>query len=418
MGCDKILLTPWPGHIEECNGFSHAYFEMRDSIFDKNKRVKVRISPEDKGEKLKGIFVTKCPSYTFHSEAVDTKGAPQWEIDNKDSYREDLDRELDTKIFIPDKFKKFKNFDIEYNGQENDVEDIKEFVLDKNVKRLTLKGSVGLGKTHLAQAAYWFALENFITARIISSRHLYDIFRELEGFNADGIYHSALKRIWNSALLIIDDLGVEKQTDNQVFNVNLMELLDEFSGKIVITTNLGREDMDKVYGGKIVSRLYNESLVILLKGKDYRTNPLPKKFEEMELEQMRERILAKPEQSPMTCVLTKEKYYAFTDETGHDVWDRFAEFQDYRVNVFHARNVKRFNKIPFNEKEKKTYEFCSGKYHVRYYGEILGDPDKSYSEACVGLCPDFVKRNQEESRASAFGKHKSVIDVIGLGDAL
>jgi DNA replication protein DnaC len=413
MGCGKILLTPWPGHKEECNGFSHAYFEMHNSLLENNKLVKVRISPSDKGIKLEGIFACKCPLYVFPSDNLGVGGVPRWEIDKDNSERMDLEHELDTKIFIPDKWKKFANFDIEYNNQANDVDDIKEFVLNKNSKRLTLKGSVGLGKTHLAQAAYWFALENSIPSRIISSRHLYDIFRELEGFDYDTIYHRALKRMWKTSLIIIDDLGVEKQRDNQVFNVNLMELLDEFSGKIIVTTNLGREDMDKVYGEKIVSRLYNDAIVILLKGKDYRANPLPKKFEEMELEEMRERILAKPEPTPMTCTLAKEKHYAFTDETGRDIWDRLDSFQEFRINVFHARTMKRFSKIPFNEKEKRTYDFCSGKYHTRYYGEVPGDPDRSYTDGVIGLCPDFVKHNQDESRASAFGNHKSVVDIIG-----
>ena len=80
----------------------------------------------------------------------------------------------------------------------------------------------------------------------------------------------AMDRLKYSKLIAIDDLGVEKQTDTQVFNLGLKELLESFTGKLIITTNLSEKDMENIYGQKIVSRIYDNAIMIVLKGKDYR----------------------------------------------------------------------------------------------------------------------------------------------------
>lgn len=179
-------------------------------------------------------------------------------------------REIDEKIFIGDRDKTLTNFDPNFNSQTTDMKDVVDFLLSPTAKRMILKGDVGRGKTHLGQACKNYFNDHNEMAEIISARRLYWLFRELQGYDCDWIYEKAMKRIWASGLLVIDDLGTEKQTDTQVFNQGLMEILDEYDGKIIVTTNLSEKDMENIYGSKIVSRLYEDAVIIVLKGVDYR----------------------------------------------------------------------------------------------------------------------------------------------------
>jgi DNA replication protein DnaC len=198
-----------------------------------------------------------------------TENKSSWEIREEEEIKARR-REIDEKIFIGDNSKTFESFDPNYNGQTSDMNIIIGFLTRESDKRLILKGDVGRGKTHLSQACKNYFVEHGERAEIISARRLYRLFRELEGFDCEYIYEKAMKRIWSAKLFIIDDMGNEKQNDTQVFNQNLIEILDEFKGKIIITTNLSEPDMEKIYGAKIVSRLYDNATVIVLKGKDYR----------------------------------------------------------------------------------------------------------------------------------------------------
>jgi DNA replication protein DnaC len=178
---------------------------------------------------------------------------------------------INEKIFIGDKDKTFASFNPNFNNQVTEMQMVVNFLLFFS-KRLIIKGDVGRGKTHLAQACKNYCDEHDERAEIISARRLYLLYRELEGFECDWIYEKAMKRIWASSVFIIDDLGNEKQTDNQVFNQNFIELLDEYDGKIIITTNLSEKDMENIYGTKIVSRIYDNATIVVLQGNDYRRN--------------------------------------------------------------------------------------------------------------------------------------------------
>ena len=267
--CDKKILTPWPGHSEICDGVSHCYIENMESKYFPGIFHTAQVYPKDFGENIEGVFFAPCPSPKQTTYEDYLKSRPFWEKE-ADREAKQLRNEIDETVFSIDRSKTFESFDMNFNDQAGDVQEIMTFLLDPKEKRLILKGDVGRGKTHLAQACNNFAQQNGVRSEIISSRRLYLLYRELEGFDCDWIYEKAMKRIWAAKIFIVDDLGNEKQTDNQVFNQNFIELLDEFEGKIIITTNLSEKDMENIYGTKIVSRLYDNAVIIVLKGCDYR----------------------------------------------------------------------------------------------------------------------------------------------------
>lgn len=245
--CDKKIFPPWPGHNEACNGISHSFKDIAGRI---------EVQPD-------GNFRALCPDYIWPAGGGNTPAS--WDRNN------DIDalknRELVNKYFIIKPDQTFESYHAPYNSHETQVAAIKKFVRNEAMKRLVIKGDVGLGKSHLAQACV-NAMRPY--GIMISSSSLYRLYREMESFDQDEIAEKAIGRFDHARLVVVDDLGVEKHTDTQVFNQGFKDFLESFTGKLIVTTNLDEHDMGNIYGQKIVSRVYEQALVIVLKGKDYR----------------------------------------------------------------------------------------------------------------------------------------------------
>jgi len=184
----------------------------------------------------------------------------------------------------------FDNFTIKIRGKENIylkkaktvLREFAEFFgLKKEQKGILLKGTIGCGKTHLCAA---------LTRRLIE-RGLFNVlfidFKELlENIKATFSYGSyfneqdILYPIQNTSLLIIDDLGSERNTEwtedvfarilNYRYNRNL---------PVVITTNyfdrtvkgaLSDELLEERIGARMRSRLYEMCRDIEIISEDYR----------------------------------------------------------------------------------------------------------------------------------------------------
>lgn len=132
------------------------------------------------------------------------------------------------------------------------------FMDAKSLRTFLITGNTGTGKTHLAVGiirrfaeAGWQNMR-FETAAAMLSRFKecykpqseiseYDLIRDYAGYN----------------VLVIDDLGVENRTDN---NIKLMQqIVDErfskVTGKLIITSNFTTEVLAKAYGDRMLSRL-------------------------------------------------------------------------------------------------------------------------------------------------------------------
>jgi DNA replication protein DnaC len=189
---------------------------------------------------------------------------------NQEAEDRERRRLIEKVLFSRDERKTFENFDCNFNNQKKNVDDVLNFLSDPSTRKLLLCGFVGRGKTHLAQACAnkWVSMGQ--QAIVISAHRLYLVFKELAQYDPDPVDEKAMNRIWESSLLVIDDLGGENQTEKQVFNRNFQALLDEYRGKLIITTNLPNQKRENIYGQRIASRLYEDSLIIVLEGNDYR----------------------------------------------------------------------------------------------------------------------------------------------------
>jgi DNA replication protein DnaC len=188
---------------------------------------------------------------------------------NKQKELEELQR-----LQVKEEKKTFDNFDASVFKDPSIVDEIRRFHQTR-YKYLLLLGGTGSGKTHLAKALL-NSLEGKIKQMVfsISASRLYELFFDESHYDKAGEARAKLKYIYSFYFLFIDDLGDEKHNKNQLFNDGFKKILDEFKGRIIMTSNLNYEDMKTLYGEKICSRLQGRSLVKILDAPDYRKRHL------------------------------------------------------------------------------------------------------------------------------------------------
>ena len=168
--------------------------------------------------------------------------------------------------------KSFANFE----GHEDVIEKIKEFVNSKEFLRLILVGPVGTGKTHLAYGAIRYAYHNGLGAIFIPSEDLELVLRDkFMSWDKEKVESSdrMINTIMDLGIVVIDDLGEEYDPDS--YARGLKWFLDKYKGKIIITTNLNSEDIARRFGEKVLSRIVEKSVIISTAGwPDYRMKEL------------------------------------------------------------------------------------------------------------------------------------------------
>lgn len=135
---------------------------------------------------------------------------------------------------------------------------------------LTLLGKPGVGKTHLAiavgiewmaqgKSCLYYQVESLLDA-------LRDGYKLWERGDSDG-YHSIIAFTYNAQLLILDDLGAEKQTDwaraklDQIIDYRYIN-----QKPLIVTSNLTKSEFPE----RIADRL-TEGKIIHIKGESYRS---------------------------------------------------------------------------------------------------------------------------------------------------
>ena len=162
---------------------------------------------------------------------------------------------------------------------------LSEFTMDKFIPRfdtpggfpekksLYIHGPTGTGKTHLATA---IALEYSKNPQDMIVVKPSFIFRDLR-HSKDALEELTTLRYYTTRkILVIDDLGVSKDTDFSF--QTLYEIIDgrymNYSGGLVVTSNLSLNDLGAKLGDdRIPSRLMQMCKMIKLSGKDHRLGP-------------------------------------------------------------------------------------------------------------------------------------------------
>ena len=134
---------------------------------------------------------------------------------------------------------------------------------------LLMHGLTGLGKTHLSLAIAFSVINKGFTALYETAAQITRNFLNNRFLNKEE--NSYINLINEADLLIIDDLGCEFQSQfNKSAIFEVINLRTSFNRPIIINTNLKPEELEKVYGTRIVSRIVSVLTILSFTGKDNR----------------------------------------------------------------------------------------------------------------------------------------------------
>lgn len=166
-----------------------------------------------------------------------------------------------------------------YQGEENQSLMIaKNFVKDyEKIKKenigLLFYGSVGSGKTYLACSIANSLIEQYqISVKI---RNFAQIINELQKSSFEFDKNAYIESLVNTSVLILDDLGIERDTSyakEQVYNIVNSRYLKQ--KPTIFTTNLSYETIqnckDSVEYQRIYSRIIEMCIPVMVVGEDFR----------------------------------------------------------------------------------------------------------------------------------------------------
>jgi len=163
------------------------------------------------------------------------------------------------------------NFTVGVNSKQiNELASL-EFV--RKNENIILLGQSGVGKTHLAIALSYKAVQNRFKVKFTNTA---DLLSNAVTAKRDKKYDSFLKSVLNPSILIIDELGyfnMTKEESNHFFQI-ISKRYER--GSTIITSNLVFSKWKQVFGGDkivtsaILDRVLHHSHIINIQGDSYR----------------------------------------------------------------------------------------------------------------------------------------------------
>ncbi len=137
---------------------------------------------------------------------------------------------------------------------------------------LVLSGGVGCGKTHLAVGLGLLALGLGYSAYATTLDELLRGLRASYQSREPGREARLMATVTEADLLVLDDLGLERPTPWA--RERLAQVIQQRYNRgraLLVTTTLGMDELERVWGAEVVSRLYGSCSVVRLEGvPDYR----------------------------------------------------------------------------------------------------------------------------------------------------
>ncbi len=177
----------------------------------------------------------------------------------------------------------FENFSLNYYDGQNrsnmqhvatTLKDFADSFKSRKGENFLLIGGTGLGKTHLSSALAGKVIESGFDVIYGTIQDIMLLF-ERQRFGDGNVGDGSCDDIFSSDLLIIDDLGVELNsqfTVSTLYNIINTRINRELS--TVISTNLTAAELRSKYSDRITSRIFGEFTTLVFRGTDVRAKKL------------------------------------------------------------------------------------------------------------------------------------------------
>ncbi len=134
-------------------------------------------------------------------------------------------------------------------------------------------GRPGTGKTHLMACVFNELDEDFGKVWIDANGYVSEHYtrKRLRTTDAMELQENWWRVALRPRLLCIDDLGAEEDSE-QAQAIMTRVLMHRYNNEMwtIITTNLSGEQLKDRYGERIISRIYEDYTVVVMRGKDRR----------------------------------------------------------------------------------------------------------------------------------------------------
>ncbi len=151
------------------------------------------------------------------------------------------------------------------------------FCEDKKSKNLLFYGGCGLGKTFLSSCAAKKMLDSGKSVIYETAGSLFSDYEDYKFGRREGSFDETNELILDADLLIMDDLGTEVTNPVSVqFFFDIINKRNALSKKMIISTNLTMDGIQKKYTERLFSRLYESFEILHFAGEDIRIQKLKK----------------------------------------------------------------------------------------------------------------------------------------------
>ena len=164
---------------------------------------------------------------------------------------------------------KFADKYFKINASKNAV----DTASDENDRRnIIFSGNTGVGKTYLSNCIAKVLLDRYYSVIYLSAKELFEALVKVKMEKSeDQKYLLLIEEVYESDMLIIDDLGTELSnhfTTTEFFHIINRRVNTEKS--TIISTNLSLDEMRDIYSERVTSRIRKSFMYIRLFGNDIR----------------------------------------------------------------------------------------------------------------------------------------------------
>ena len=194
-----------------------------------------------------------------------------------------LSRRLVKSELDPDKT--LETFDFTFNPRihQPTIRELATCSFLEKKENVFFAGPSGVGKSHLAQALGHEACRR---GHEVMFKRTHSLFKWINSGRGDSTYERRMKQVSSVALLILDDFGLKKLTEEQQADLYEVICVRYEKRSTILTSNRDFNEWPMVFSNPLMAsaamdRLVHRAVKIVIEGKSYRVDSFVKRSKEL-----------------------------------------------------------------------------------------------------------------------------------------